>query len=374
MDAPEFRYSCTPPIQRSTLFAIARNFLTAGDILAVVPHGSGHVHDTYRATLSDGTAIILQRINDRVFRDVPRLMENIARVTNHLRAKLGDPSREALRLVPTRSGHSFWRDGNGHAWRAFRFIDGARTYQTCTRPELAREAARVAGRFQNLLADLPAPRLHETIPHFHDTPHRLRLLEKAIDADVAKRGSDTSAEIDFVLARRNLAPVITELLRDGRIPERVTHNDTKLNNVLFDTETDRGLCLVDLDTCMPGSALYDFGDMVRTMTTEAAEDEQDLSKVEMDINRFEALTRGYLETTRSFLTDTERDHLAMAGRLLTFTIGIRFLTDYLSGDVYFKTHRPAQNVDRCRTQFKLVESMERQAKRMQDVVNAHSAG
>lgn len=375
--SPSPRYPDTP-IPPHVLAAVASRFSIAGSFLSAAPYGNGHIHDTYLARFDAGgreTGLILQRINGRVFKDPLAVVENVARVTRHLQARLAaipgaDPARQAMSLVPARDGATCWRDDEGHFWRAFGFVEGTLTRETCTDPRQAYEAARVVGRFQSLLADLPLPRLHETIPFFHHTPRRLQALEEALAKDPANRCRDAKPEIEFALARRDLAPAIVDLLGSGAIPERVAHNDTKLNNVLFDEQTGRGLCLVDLDTCMPGSVLYDFGDMVRTMTCEAAEDETDLSRVRMDPARFGALVRGYLETAGGFLAAREIEMLPIAGRLLTFTIGIRFLTDYLSGDVYFKTHRPGHNLDRCRAQFRLVQSMEAQAAAMESIVAA----
>ena len=357
---------------------LVSRFAVTGEFLDAVPYGSGHIHDTLLARFAaDGseTGVIFQRLNDRVFRDPPKVMENIARVTAHLHARLAaipgaDPDRDALRLVPTRDGRTFAIDDEGRCWRAFRFIDRTRTFEVCKNPLQAAEAGRVVARFQELLSDLPAPRLHDTIPFFHDTPRRLDHLEAAVADDVAGRCAAVEAEIAFARDRRGDMSAVAELVRRGEIPERVTHNDTKLNNILFDESTGRGLCLTDLDTCMAGSALYDFGDMVRTMTSTAAEDEADASKVGLDLALFEGLTRGYLEIARAFLTPREIEWLAFSGRLLTFTVGVRFLTDYLSGDVYFKIHRPGHNLDRCRNQFRLVESMERQDSAMRSAVRS----
>lgn len=348
--------------------SVVRHFATEGEFLGAAPYGHGHIHDTFLARFGRAGAeqrVILQRLNDRVFADPLQVMDNVARVAAHLQKRLAatpgaDPAREALSLIPARDGKACVRDAGGRWWRAYRFVEGAVTHEVCTAPEQACEAARVVGRFQRLLADLPGPRLHETIPYFHHTPRRLQALEAAVAAADANRRRAAEPDIAFARARLALAPLIAGPLERGEIPERVTHNDTKLNNVLFDAQTGRGLCLVDLDTCMPGAALYDFGDMVRTMTCPAPEDESDLSKVRMDMRRFEAIVRGYLETAGGFLTCREAELLPVAGRVLTFTIGVRFLTDYLSGDVYFKVARAGHNLDRCRTQFRLVESMEEQ--------------
>jgi aminoglycoside phosphotransferase (APT) family kinase protein len=242
----------------------------------------------------------------------------------------------------------------------YRFIDGARTYDSVESPSQAFQAAKAFGQFQKQLSNLPAPRLHDTIPDFHHTPRRFSALERSIQADAANRAITAQPEVAFALARQS----ITSVLLDANLPERVTHNDTKFNNVLLDDQTGEGICVIDLDTVMPGLVLYDFGDMVRTTTSPAVEDEQDLSRVTMQFSMFEALVQGYLSTAGSFLTRSEQQYLAFSGKLITFEMGIRFLADYLAGDVYYKVHRPSHNLDRCRTQFKLVESIERQEEQM----------
>jgi aminoglycoside phosphotransferase (APT) family kinase protein len=257
-------------------------------------------------------------------------------------------------------------DEKGSYWRAYRFIERARTYDAVESAQQAFQAAKAFGQFQKLLAGLPAPRLHDTIPDFHHTPKRFVALEEAIASDVAGRAILAKPEIGFALAHQS----IVSILLDANLPERVTHNDTKFNNVMLDDATGEGVCVVDLDTVMPGLALYDFGDMVRTTTSPAEEDELDLSRVTMQFPMFEALVRGYLASAGGFLTKAEKQYLAFSGKLITFEIGIRFLTDYLAGDTYFKVHREGHNLDRCRTQFKLVESIERQEERMQRLIES----
>lgn len=349
---------------------VAEMFLLHGDFLEAVPYGSGHINDTYAAVFDQGgtrVRYIFQRINHRVFQNPVALMDNIQRVTAHLQTKLPrEKSRRALTLIPARDGRPFHRDAAGHYWRCYLFIEGARTYDAVQSPRQAYEAARAFGRFQELLADLPPPRLHETIPDFHHTPKRLAALEAALAADVAGRVRDCGPEIEFVMQRRAL----TCALLDAGLPERITHNDTKLNNVMLDDATGEGVCVIDLDTVMPGLALYDFGDQVRTTTSPAKEDERDLSKVGLRREMFEALARGYLETAGRFLTREEKRLLVVAGKVITLEIGIRFLTDFLAGDVYFKVHRPGHNLDRCRTQFQLVASIETQERALTDWVQS----
>lgn len=351
-----------------------RHFELPGTCGCATPFGNGHINDTYRvACRRNGReeSAVLQRINHQIFSNPVALMENIERVTLHLAAQLAgqpDAARRVLHLIPTREGKRWYRDEAGNYWRAYWYIDRARSLETVESTEQAFQAARAFGHFQCALADLPAPRLYDTIPDFHHTPKRFAALEAAIKADPVQRAKDVQAEIEFALAHKPIASV----LLDAALPERVTHNDTKVNNVLLDEATGEGICVVDLDTVMPGLALYDFGDMVRTATSPAPEDELDLSKVEMQFPMFEALVRGYLESAGSFLTKEEKALLAFSGKLITFEVGIRFLTDYLNGDTYFKVHRTHHNLDRCRTQFKLVESIERQEAAMNRLVEKFS--
>jgi Ser/Thr protein kinase RdoA (MazF antagonist) len=354
--------------------AAARSFAIEGEFAGAAPYGSGHINDSYSVVFRlNGAAsrYILQRINYHVFKNPVALMENIERVTAHLGAQVAgrpDRYRRVLTLVPTRAGGALHIDDNGDYWRAYVFIDGATTYDSIKSPGQAFQAAKAFGEFQRMLADLPAPRLHDTIPDFHHTPKRFAALQQAIAADAVGRVSSARPEIDFALARQPL----TRVLLDAGLPERVTHNDTKINNVLLDDATGEGTCVIDLDTVMPGLAGYDFGDMVRTATCPAPEDEQDLSKVHMQFPLFEALARGYLSSAGGFLTPAEKESLAVAGKLITFEIAIRFLTDYLSGDTYFKVHRPGQNLDRCRCQFKLLQSIEQQEDQARELL--HSLG
>jgi len=351
---------------------VARHFEIGGEFRSATRYGSGHINDTYCIVFDqagDEARFIVQRINSGIFKNPAALMENIQRVTSHLAAQMaGEPEsgRRVLTLIPARAGRAWHVDAEGNFWRAYRFIEGARTYDAVESAEQAFEAAKAFGRFQQMLASLPAPRLHETIPDFHNTPKRFAALEEAIAADVAGRASLARREIEFALARKSMASV----LLDAKLPERVTHNDTKFSNVLLDDATGEGICVVDLDTVMPGLALYDFGDMVRTTTSPAMEDERDLSRVTMQFTMFEALVRGYLQYAGGFLTKAEKQHLAFSGKLITFEQGIRFLADYLAGDTYYKVQREGQNLDRCRTQFKLIESIEKQEDRMERLVEA----
>ena len=358
------------------LAEVVRAFSIHGHFRAGKPHGSGHINDTFAVTTEQaGTPVryLLQRINDRIFKDVPALMENIERVTTQARRRAegaggGDASRRALTLVRTRDGRTYHRDEAGGWWRCYLFIEGARTHDVIGSPRQAREAARAFGEFQRMLVDLPGGRLHETIPHFHDTRRRFEALRRAIEADVHGRAATARKEIAFACEQEARVDLLLALQARGEMPERVTHNDTKLNNVMIDDVTQEGICVVDLDTVMPGLALYDFGDMVRSATNAAAEDEGDESRVQARLPIFEALVEGYLAAARSFLNHAEIEHLADAGPLITLEIGMRFLTDYLEGDVYFKTRRPGHNLDRARNQFALVRCLDAQRAEMKAIV------
>jgi len=337
-----------------------------GIYLGEYPYGNGHINDTFCVIHEiNGKEVryIRQRINKNIFKNVPALMDNIGRVTRQQRKKFleagkNDIDRRVLTLVPSKDGKDYIIDTDGQYWRTYFFLEGLLTLETVEKPAHAFQAAKAFGEFQCQLADMDSPRLHETIPEFHNTRSRFNTLVKAIEKDEFNRVKDVKEEINFVMQREKIVDVLLNLQAAGKLPERITHNDTKLNNVLINAETGEGMCVIDLDTVMPGLALYDFGDMVRTATNTEEEDERDLSKVKMDINMYNALKEGYLSTAGNFLTPKEIELLPFSGQLITFEIGIRFLTDYLQNDVYFKIHRDKQNVDRCRKQFKMVESIE----------------
>jgi len=354
----------------SNLSEIARQF--AYDATPV-PYGDGHINDTYDWQLS-APRFILQRINQKVFPHPEEVMENISAVTAHLRKKLvaagRDPERETLTVIQTLDGKPFYRSEEGDYYRMYRFIEGSRTDQTVSSPKEFYSAAKAFGDFQNLLADFPAEQLHAVIADFHDTRKRFEQLQKAIAADPLGRAASCKAEIEFALAREAMVGVVMERLEDGRLPWRVTHNDTKYNNILLDAQTGKALCVIDLDTVMPGSLLFDYGDSLRFGTNPAAEDETDLSKVYCDLSLFEAFTKGYIEALADTLTEEEVRLMPFAARIMTYECGIRFLADYLMGDTYFKTHRPGHNLDRARTQFKLVADMEAKEESMNAMVAA----
>jgi hypothetical protein len=302
------------------------------------------------------------------------VMDNVMRVTTHIRKKLEaqgvrDLTRRSLIVIPTREGKSYFQNGDGEVWRTFIFVEGVETFEAVQSPEQAYQAGQAFGEFQRLLVDMPGERLVETIPDFHNSRKRLDALLRALEKDHYNRAREAQPEIDFALKREPIVDVILGAMAKKKIPERITHNDTKFNNVMLDVLTGEAMCIVDLDTVMPGCALYDFGDMVRTTTSPTLEDEQDLTKVKMQMPMFKKLAEGYLSTAGQFLTKAEKSFIAFSGKLITFEIGIRFLTDFLSGDTYFRIHRPGHNLDRCRTQFKLVESIEAQEKAMQKHVD-----
>ena len=347
-----------------------------GDFMFGKPYGSGHINDTFAVTYSQGhkpVKYIQQRINDHVFREPAKLMENIARVTDHQRRKRPETgqseiNRFCLQLVRAKDERPFHIDEEGKYWRTYIFIEDAHSYDVVETPKQAYEAAAAFGRFQKTLVDLPGGRLHEIILDFHNTGKRFETLQQAIQADAFDRVKLCEKEIAFARERRAISSVLVDLLAAGRLPERISHNDTKLNNILFDDLTQSGICVIDLDTVMPGSALYDFGDLVRSSTISAAEDEKDLDKVYMQIPMFEALARGYLAETRDFLTDLEKEHLTFSGRLIAFELGLRFLGDFLNNDTYFKTKFDQHNLVRCRTQFRLVQSIEENEEQMQQII------
>jgi len=354
------------------LESIAGRFQLYGQFVSGEPYGSGHINDTFAIALTQGgtpVRYILQRINHNVFRQPEVVQANIERVTSHQRDKLaahghGDLSRRALTLIPTHEGMSYYRDGDGNYWRVYIFIESAQTYDQIQSTDQAYRAARSFGEFVNQLSDIPE-RLEETIPDFHNTPARFEVLKQAIEADAHNRAAGAADEIEYALSQAPIVGRLVDLNRQGLIPERVTHNDTKLNNVMIDDETGEGICVIDLDTVMPGLSLYDFGDMVRTAARPTAEDERDLDKVVADLSMYEALARGYVETLGSAMTPEEKRQLPFSAQLITYEIGIRFLTDYLQGDVYFKTHREGHNIDRCRTQFKMAQEFDRNMETMQ---------
>ena len=358
---------------------IAGQFCFIGSLAAAVPFGLGHINDTYLVTYRqpDGTLrrYILQRINQFVFKNPAELMENIERVTRHLHDKIvaagGDPLRETLNLVLARDQRTYARDAHGEYWRAFLFIENARTFESAESPEHIYQAARAFGNFQRQLADFPARQLHETIPFFHDTPRRFRAFQEAVQRDAFGRAAAVRSEIHFLEQREVDTRLLVEGIARGTLPLRVTHNDTKFNNVMIDDRSGKAVCILDLDTVMPGLALYDFGDAVRSGAALAAEDEPDSTRAGLSLEIFDHLAHGYLDVARDFLTPAEVDHLAFSARLITLEQAIRFLGDYLNGDIYYKVHRPGHNLDRARTQIGMLRDMETRFAHMQAVISRY---
>lgn len=318
-------------------------------------YGNGHINDTYLVTMP---RYILQRINTSIFTNPDELMDNIENVTAFLRRKLiaagGDADRGTLTVVPAKDGGKYYKVDDNNVFRVYRFIEGTKTIENSKTAEDLYEAGVGFGNFQKLLADFPVDRLYETIRDFHHTPKRIEALREAVREDKARRAESVKKEIEFALENAGWADSVVKGMEDGRIPVRVTHNDTKINNILFDQESGKAVCVIDLDTVMPGSALYDFGDVLRMGGSSAAEDETDLDKVWFEVSAFEAFARGYLSEMKDALTETEIALLPLSVKLMTYECGIRFLTDYLNGDTYFKIHREHHNLDRARNQFKLV--------------------
>lgn len=362
---------------------IAKKFQFEGEFVDACPWGSGHINDTFLLTYHNAIMgevkgnfkVILQKMNKNIFTKPVELMENVTGVTNFLYKKVveagGDPMRETLNVIPTKEGVGFYIDEEGEYWRAYVYITDAVTYDLVENEEDFYQSAVAFGRFQNLLSDYPAETLHETIPHFHDTRDRLRLFKQAVEADVMGRASSVEKEIQFVLDREEDACFFAELLDKKEIPLRVTHNDTKLNNVMIDIVTRKGICVIDLDTVMPGLAVFDYGDSIRFGASTGAEDEKDLSKVQCSMSLFEIYTKGFLEGCGGKLTKRELELLPMGAKVMTLECGMRFLTDYLQGDTYFKIHREGHNLDRCRTQFKLVQDMESKWDTMNEIVHKY---
>ena len=342
------------------------HFALEGSPVSCKEYGSGHINSTYQVKTDSGKVYILQRINKYVFSNPKAVMENVGAITEYLRDRVEDQS-EILHFQQADNGTYYYVDTDGEFWRCYEYADGI----CLEAPESDRdfyESAIAFGRFQEMLADFPAAELHETIPLFHNTVDRYRQFHEALEKDEAGRAKKIPGEINFVLEHENEAGTICNLLDSGELPLRVTHNDTKLNNVLLNRKTRKALCVLDLDTVMPGSALYDFGDSIRFGASTAAEDEPDLSRVQFSLPMFEAFTRGFLKEAGQTLGAREIELLPMGAKLMTLECGMRFLADYLNGDKYFRVHREGHNLDRARTQFKLVRCMEESWAQMADIV------
>ena len=341
--------------REANLYSIMEQFRIGSTIS---PYGTGHINGTFSVEVP---RLLLQRINTDVFKNPDELMENIETVTEFLREKInaagGDPERETLRIIKTVDGKNYYRDEENNVYRMYRFVENTKIIESEKTYEDLYEAGKGFGHFQKMLSDFPVDKLHETIPDFHYTPKRVEALKTAIVEDKAGRAALIEAEIAFALEHATMADVVVTGIERGEIPVRVTHNDTKIDNILFDKESGEAICVIDLDTVMPGSMLYDFGDALRMGASTGAEDEVDLSKVQFDTEAFRAFAKGYLEEMKEDLTELEMELLPFSAKLLTYECGIRFLTDYLNGDTYFRIHRENHNLDRARNQFKLVREI-----------------
>lgn len=355
---------------------IASQFALKGKVAELIPYGNGHINDTYLVTTAteDGekTSYILQRINTCIFKEPEKLMQNISKVTDYLRRKIAEAGKDEVRgtltVVPTKEQKLYFADSDGNCYRVYTYIENAISLEQIERAQDFYAAAEAFGEFRYLLAEYPADTLYETIPDFHNTPKRYERFLEVLEADKMGRAQEVQAEIAFVKERSAEMGILCDALRAGEIPLCVTHNDTKLNNILLDRETGKAICIIDLDTVMPGSVLYDIGDSIRFGASTAAEDETNLELVHLDLALFECYVRGYSKGCKGTLTDREYELLPMGAKLMTLECGMRFLTDYLEGDVYFKIHRERHNLDRCRTQFALVTDMERRWEEMKRIV------
>ena len=355
---------------------VVSNFTVEGKVVDYIPFGNGHINDTRLVTMDNGVQYVLQRINKNVFKRPDLLMENYVGVTKFIRKKIeemgGDPLREVLNAIPTKDGKPFTIDEEGQYWRLLVYVTDSMSYDQVEKPEQFYDSAVSFGDFQYMLRDYPAETLHETIVNFHNTPDRYRQLMEAIEGDAKGRLAEVTAEVEFAKARREFANTLENAHKEGRLPLRVTHNDTKLNNILFDINTGKTLCVVDLDTIMPGYSVNDFGDSIRFGATTALEDETDLSKVNFDISLYELYVKGFIEGAKGGLTEGELEMLPIGAIMMTFECGMRFLADYLNGDTYFRVHRPSHNLDRCRNQFKLVSDMESRLDEMKAIVRKYA--
>lgn len=362
-------------MEQQLLKEIVQSFQLPGTLAAWENYGNGHINDTLLLTFQEEKEvyqIVLQHMNQHIFKQPVKLMENVMNVTTYLRRYMeehgGDPARETLHFVTDKDGRPYYCDSQGEYWRAYRYIDHVDCYDLVENPEDFYQSGIAFGSFQRRLAEYPAESLHEIIEGFHDTRARFQVFKQAVEEDVCGRAQIVQKEIQFVMDHEPLANVFAELLEKKEIPLRVTHNDTKLNNVLIDKDTRKGICVIDLDTVMPGLAMNDFGDAIRFGASTALEDEVDLTKVSCSMELYEAFTKGFIEGCGGRLTEKEIELMPMGAKVMTYECGMRFLTDYLQGDVYFKIHRENHNLDRCRTQFKLVEDMEQKWDIMCEIV------
>lgn len=357
------------------LRSVIASFNFPGTLTECAEIRTGHINRTYRLSFDEDGAkreYLLQRINTFAFKKPEEVMENVTLVTEHIRramlAQGRDPENRVLRVIPTRQGRPLLYDARDGAWRAYNFIAHAHSVDSVESPAQFEIVGRAFGDFQGMLSDFPIEKLHDTIPHFHDTIRRLENFETSVSRDVAQRVKDAVDEIAFVRARADQMGQIVRMIADGALPLRVTHNDTKCNNVMVDNDTGAALCVVDLDTVMAGSALYDYGDAIRFGASTAAEDERDLDKVRLDMALFRAFSEGFISRTAKGLERSELNHLTLGALVMTFEVGLRFLTDYLDGDIYFRIECPDHNLARARCQFKLLEDMEARRGEMEQII------
>ena len=378
MSAPRSALQSLNAEELALIETVFRGFAIAGEFRSARRIDSGLINSTAVVSVAPQSGgvrrYLFQRINEVVFEDPVAVMRNVEVVTNHINTKVlrhrADLGGQTLSLVPARTGESFVRGPGNGVWRCYHFLEGCHTFDVVAHPEQAYQAGHAFGAFQDLVSDLSPDLLTETIPEFHNTPQRFDQLQQAVREDVAGRVGEVEAELAFVSSNENWADRLIHLHATGVIPLRITHNDTKINNVMFDTTTDQAVCVIDLDTVMPGLTLYDFGDLVRTATNPTEEDERDLGKVDVRMDIFEALTRGFLESAGNILSRVEIEHLAFSGKLIAYELGMRFLADHLNGDRYFKTKRPGQNLDRARCQLQLAARLDECEDEMNHIVGA----
>lgn len=354
-----------------------KNFKLQGKIRGCTPYGNGHINDTF-LIITDGKngyehRYVLQSVNNNVFKKPEQVMQNIEKVTEYLKDKVSDP-REVLTLVRTYNGSTYYMDREGFCWRVYDFVSDSICVERPDNKDDFYQSAVAFGKFQRYLTEFPADTLYETIPDFHNTPKRYNDFLKAVEEDVCSRAAEVSEEIEFIKNRKEFYSILLNNLKDGKLPLRVSHNDTKINNVMLDAETRGALCVIDLDTIMPGFSVTDFGDAIRFGANTAAEDEKDLSKVSLDIELFKVYTEGFLEGCGGQLLDEEIMLLPEGAKMMTIECGMRFLADYLQGDTYFKTHYEDHNLVRCRTQLKLVEEMEKHWDELKAIVKQYCKG
>lgn len=358
---------------------IVKHFKFKGQFIEGNSYGEGHINDTYLVVFQDGdnkNYYILQRLNSNIFKNIAQLMNNVKLVTDFFRKKVieagGNPARECMKIIDTVDDKTYFDDDKGNYWRAYDFIQDTISYQVVDSEDVFRDTGRAFGVFIANLDEFDATQLYEVIPNFHNTVERFKTFENTLNADTVNRATSAKEEIDFVLARKNYCHVIVDGLNNGEIPLRVTHNDTKANNVLVDAKTKKAICIIDLDTIMPGSLLYDFGDAIRSGCNTGLEDEKDLSKVAFNERLYEVFCEGFLEGIGDKITEKEIELLPLGAIMMTYECGIRFLTDYLDGDHYFKTHYAEHNLVRARTQFKLVGEMEKIYDKLKSIAKSYA--